>query len=899
VQARDLMKRTWQGKGPAAFLLGALLCCAGFPGQSARGAPPADEAAFRAAFNLFQDFQYPLAETNFSNFLAVFTNSTHRADAILYLARARLEQSNYNGAINLLEATFAGARDLTPDYVFWIAKARLKAGDYPRAAEGFSNLVKNSPHSPRALEAAYDEADACARMGRWPEVIRLLQPADGAFRLMAAEDPKGDFATMGSLLLGEALFAQTNYPDGEKVAGAIDPAGLKPEFQWRRQYLLCRIKLAAGRAEEALNESTNLLDVAFGPRHQAESVFLRGEILEKLGRPAEALPTYARNLADTLPDTFQEQALAKTVQLTVALNPTAEAIAALEGLVARRPRAPGLELARLSLGELYLKANFPPPKLAEGTNGAPLPTNSLEHALTNFTIVIRDFTNSPLVPKAHLDRGWCYWTQGKISQARADFEEAANHLPFSEDQAVARFKLADAQFSGQDYAGAVSNYNLLLAQFDKFPAVTNELFDQALYQLVEANISRGDDEAARAAAKKILEWYPGSYFGDRSSLLMGEDMNWKLLMGEDLNRKYDYDMVRTVFTDLMKRSPNSPLLPEVQYAIARTYDHQQNWPAAISGYTQWVTNYLHDPLLPEVEFSLALAYDQAGMETNALMKFTNFVARFSTNSTNLAAWAQNWVADFYYDQEDFPSAEKNYEVLFQKFGGVGDLAWQARLMAGKAALAHQAVEDARQYFSDLVKDTNAPPALASQGWFALGDTIFQQFQANPTNQTYLNDAIAALSRLTNGAPTNPIAVEALGRLGDYYGHWADIKSDPGVYAKVIELYGAIASFPASNVSVAVRSQAEVGLGVIAEKQHLPQQALEHYCKVLYGYDPNHFDPYWLDRAGEFAARLCEDQQQWDQAVRIYKRVIDAVPALRPVLEKKKNAAQSHSEAARN
>ena len=59
------------------------------PGAIRRAASPtaAEEAAFRSAFKMFQDFQYPLAETNFSKFLLVFTNSTHRADAILFLAR--------------------------------------------------------------------------------------------------------------------------------------------------------------------------------------------------------------------------------------------------------------------------------------------------------------------------------------------------------------------------------------------------------------------------------------------------------------------------------------------------------------------------------------------------------------------------------------------------------------------------------------------------------------------------------------------------------------------------------------------------------------------------------------------------------------------------------------------
>jgi tetratricopeptide (TPR) repeat protein len=238
-------------------------------------------------------------------------------------------------------------------------------------------------------------------------------------------------------------------------------------------------------------------------------------------------------------------------------------------------------------------------------------------------------------------------------------------------------------------------------------------------------------------------------------------------------------------------------------------------------------------------------------------------------------------------------------VVFQKFGDAGELPWRARLMAGKSALAHLAVDDALKYFLDIVNSNNAPVAVTNQGTFALGDVFFQLFQANTNNQTNLYNAISALSRLTNGAPTNAIAIEALGRLGDYYQYWGDINSDTNKsmpsYAEAAKMYEAVANLPAASVSAADRCQAEVGLGVIAEKQHAPEKALEHYFKVLYEADPARVDPYWVDRAGETAARLCEAQQKWDQAIRIYRRVIETAPALEPILEKKIAAAQSHPE----
>jgi hypothetical protein len=336
----------------------------------------------------------------------------------------------------------------------------------------------------------------------------------------------------------------------------------------------------------------------------------------------------------------------------------------------------------------------------------------------------------------------------------------------------------------------------------------------------------------------------------------------------------------------------------VEYAIARTYDYEGNWNTAIAQYKQWETNHPGDALLPEVEFHLALACGKAGLTNMALVEFTNFVLRFPSNA--LTPLAQNSVADYYYNQNDFVSAEKIYQEL-SKNPGAGDLAYQAYFWAGKSALALSDINAAHDYFVDLVNHlgnlTNAPPALVARGYLALGDTLFQQFLSSPTNVENLNQAISAVSNCTNGAPTNAIAVEALGRLGYY--DWQRAALDPGTYtfATAKQMYETIVNFPPGSVSVAARSQALVGLGWVAEQQHQPEQALSNYFKVLYS-NLDHFDPYWVGRAGEYAARICEEQQHWDEALEVYERVLLAVPALRPVLEKKIAAAQARWNAAR-
>ena len=876
-------------RGWLAFILGLGLLLPG----ALRAAKVTEDQALASARALFDDHQYILAQARLSSFLAAYTNSSHRAFATLYLGRSLLEQSNYTGGIQYLTNEVAQSGELAAEYVFWIASGRLDNGQYAEAAEGFGNLTRNFTNSSRLLEAACDQADAFSRMEDWPKVIELLQSPDGAFRRLAAADPKSPFLARGALLLGEALMARGNYAEGEKIVNGVNPANLDAEWLWWRQFLLCRLELAGGRLADALHNSTNLLDTATGPRHEAASRFLHGEILEALGRPAEALQSYTNNLAESLPAEVQRQALMKIVQLTLAQNQMPDAIQLLESYVVVHTNASALDLGRLILGELYLKLYYTPPSPDKSTDLALTVTNYLQEALTNFNIVIRDSQSGPLIAQAHLDCGWCCWAQTNMPAARTNFLEAAEHLAPSPEQAVARFKLADTELYQHDYAGALSNYNLLLTQYANVEAVTNGLFDQALYQIVHADLARGDQagtEAAEAAVKKILTWYPNSLFGDRGQLLIGESV------------RYDYGMAQRIFGELLQRSPHTPLLPEVEYAIARTYEQEGNWAEAARLYELWLSRHATNApaFLPQVEYSRALVYGKAGRESNALTLFTNFVARFPSN--NLAPWAQNWVADYYYNQGNNQLAEANYQLLYQKYPDAGDLPYQARLMAGRAALARQGVDEARQYFSDLVTNTSAPSNWVAEAWFALGDTILQQFQANPTGVSNLDQAVTALSNLTNGAPTNSLAAQAYGRLGDYYMQWADLQwatnHDPQAYDRAAQMYQAVTNFSTTVADVATRSEAEVALGRIAETQNQPDQALLHYSNVLYT-DPEHADPFWVEQAGKAAADIYERREQRDKAILVYQRVLKAVPSLRVSLEKAILADQKEANRARN
>jgi TolA-binding protein len=863
---------------------------------------------FIRASEEFKAGLYPQAELSFSNFVATYTNSPLFPQAALDWARARIGRTNYTGAIDLLNSQLPAAGSLGDHYVFWIAEAhfqRAAPSDYDATIAGCSNLLVGFPSSGLRLQAAYFQALAHYKEGNIARAVDLLSAPDSAFIAATRNDPAGEFAASGWLLLSECYLAEKRYEEGEKILAGLKPSTLTAEFKWRRQYLLCRFELAGGQANLALADSTNLAQYAFGDLRQIDTTFLRAEILESLNKISDAIQMCTNNLEKRFPAEVQRKALAKAVDLMRAENQPQDALAQLQDFIASRAGSPALDAAYALLGDLYLKTYAVNTNSARQTNAAPGGgTNFFQAAATNLDRVIRDFPDSRFIGVARLDRGWCDWCQGRIAESKTNFLEAANRLTSSPEQAEALFKLADAQFELKDYGSAKTNYNLLLQQYAAVPSVTNELFDEALYQMVQACVRMGDNEGAALAADKLLTWFPNSYFGERGLLLIGEDQN----------RKYNYAAARATFNELLDRFPKTALMSRLRFAIARTFDYEGNAKAALDQYTQWTTNFPNDPLLPQVEFDRALAMENAGMETNAFNSFTNFVARFPSNS--LTPLARNWIADYYWNNQDLVQAELHYQQLYQD-PQAGKLAFQGRMMAGRVDFALQDYPAARTEFVALINDPATPPKMYTEGLFALGDTYVEIFHAYPTNTDFLDQAIQTFTKITNATASNSLAILAYGKLGDCYRQWADFKTNAGAYVNAAQMYQAALNLydataktaqagpsgsPATNApvveiaDVANRNQAEAGLGLVAERQQLPDLALNYYSRVLFERDS---DPFWVEQTGVAAARLCEERSQWDQAVRIYERVLQAVPSLRPTLVNKIAADNSRAEASKN
>jgi len=874
--------------GVCRWLLICVLCAA----SRLWAAGGAEEHAFEAARKAFDDAFYDRAQGEFAAFLQKYPTSIHLPEAVLYQANARIKQGNYDGAIELLTARQNIAGAWADRYVFSLADAQTRKGDYTAGAESFARLSREFPASPLLLESTIGEAGARAKLSnQWARVTELLQRSNSVFLAAARTNAAHELVPRGYLLLGEALLAQANYPAAEAALEPMAKLPLKPLVNWQRQYLLCRIQSAAGRVESALTNAAGLpaLAAAVGDSTLlADSTAFQAALLERVGLLDQAIAAYTNNLAATVPAARRSEALLKVSQLYLRQNRNAEASENLETLLRLYPDDPAAAVALLSLGELHLRGSA----ASLGTNTlATLPgpssvalTNGLQRAVTALQTLGSRFPQSPLIGKANLDLGWCYWYWARWPESQAAFQLAVQQLPPSLDQATAYFKLADVQFTRGDFTNATRNYNAVADLSAAVPELKTNFLEQALYQVVRAAEASSDVAAATNAVAKLLAGYPEGFYTDRAVLLAGQGM-----------RAGNPARARELFTAFEKLAPHAALQAEVQLAIIRTYEEERQWTNALTRYETWLATYTNHPALARASYSRALVSYYAGFNTNALNQFTNFIARFPTNE--FAPLAALWVADYYLTSGDAKNAEITYKFLLDT-NLPPKLTYEARLSAGRAAYARLNPVDAIRWFTNLTSDLSCPVDLRVQALFAYGDTLLSISSDETNRVTDLKTATEIFRTIYEQYPTNRLAVLAWGQRAFGLLQYAKVATNAAAYVDATNALTQV--IDATNANAKARSIAQVGLGVALEKlaersatgqAELYTAALNRYLDVLYaknlrpGEAP---DPYWTKEAGVQAVRLSESLKLWSQAANLLQRMGELLPPMRAQFEAKRN-----------
>lgn len=868
-----------------------------------------EDRAFESAMDKFQSVPW-LAEKDFAAFIQKYPNSPRLPEVILYDARAKLRSGEAAAAIELLATNQVRAGPLAPEYLYWIGIGQTQNSDGTNAAATFDQLWRKYPESARALDALIREAGLHAAQKNWKSAVQLFDEPDGPFQKAVRAGAKTETIASGYLLLGDARLALNDLDGVDSVLQALIEQPLSATMQWQQKYLSCRKQFAVGQLERALLDSADLLTAA-NPTNRAigfdfqagvlESM-TNGSALENMTNLARAVADYTNNLATDVPSELQQRAILKISELDLK-QPygLTNATQTLSGFLAQFPESAAADQAMLALGELRLKQ-----ALSTDTNLTLGETNLFDKALVQFDLLANKFPNSRLLGKAYLDRGWCLWCQRTNdptaaarfeSDSLAAFSNAVVRLPSSEDQAQARFKWADSQLALRDFTGAITNYDYLVTNYASLPEAEHDhLIERALYQSMRAALDETNLVAATNSLNKILTLYPDSFFGPSSLLLAAQG-----LADQDST-----DEARKLFAQFEQLYPTNSSIPDVALAIARSYEKDHDWEAAITNYAAWTNTFPHHPLLPAAKFNLARDNDMAGHPTNAFILFTNFIARFPADP--LAAHAQYWLGDFYFRQGDYLNAEINYQLVFKNTNwaaasltniALTNLLPEAQMMAGRAAVNRFAYKQAISYFTNLLS-SGCPTNFLIEATVAYADaTINRQDSTNRPGD--LNEAIKSLATVTNTQFGTWQAAQASGRIGDCYVQLG--ATDPNQYTNALSAYRMVLQTPGALNEA--KNEARFAIGMVIEKQAalasgadqtaLMQAALDQYANAFYEglHDAGQPSPFWTEKSGLAAGQIAETLQRWDSAKKIYQQLKELLPVLGPVCDRKIQKADAH------
>lgn len=858
----------------------------------------AEDIAFNAASRGFQDGFFEKAEKDFADFARFYPNSERVAEAILLQAQCLFRLARYDETLKLLDDTYLTKYPRVRDRSrYWIAEAYYQKGKYAEAAGIYGVILKDHPDSFIRSGASFGEAMAHFKMGQVTNTIHLLQNTNGYFHKISLTQTNDEFVLRGLLLLGEALLQTREFQQAESVLEQLGSRSLTPQLVWKRQALLARLRLAAQRPDAALQGLTNLLLAASAtglPEAQAEAALLHGEMLQASGQWEAARQVYEKN-KDSLPPDYRRGLLLRLADIYLALTNSAAGIQVMETFLAQFPKDAVNDQANLILGDLRLQSYY---ALRQSTNPSPdtLKTASLylQNAQTNFAWVLTNFPASPSVGKAHLSRGRCFWEAENYAEAAKSFQAAFETLQSASLKALARCKWADALFALGNYAEAEKGFGQVVEQYGALPGLPDDLLQEALFQWVRASSRLDHVGSAGKAMEMLLGKFPASPLTERSLLLHSQMLN-------RLNRPVE---ARGAATNLLYRFPQSSLEAEARLEMAQSYITEKNWAHAFQEYDQWVSQFTNHSALPLVLYDRAWIYEQGGQEAKAAQLYKDFMTRYPHHP--LAAQAQLCIGNYHFNQGQYTDAEAQYQQLYQKTNNPNPmLALQARLSAGRTAYARQNYKEADSYFKELINlleaQTNSPPDLLAQAFFALGDTFAAAADQATTNRPDpFGDAINAFRRVPEQSRYAPLA---WARIGDC--HFQKASGDPARYTNAISYYRqAVTATNSPRADIATRSQAEIGIAQAleglaskrppAERAALRNAALDHYLNVIHernllpGEIPSAF---WMDAAGLNAARLLESEGKWAEATAIYDRMIALFPKAKSKWEKKLEAAR--------
>ena len=852
-------------------------------------APPQEQNAYNAGIRAFEWRRFERAEKEFAQFIDRFPDSELAAKASALRLRSR-------------------------------AHHLADQGKHGLAAAAFRQLRSEFPNSPNYLEFVVLEAWNQYHLGNREIVVNLLGEAEGPFQLatiIRSRDPAAlKFQVSGRLLLAQTYLEQKNHSAARQALDAATDWDLDTEFQWRRQFIFTRLHFAANEFEKALEQATDLLELAEATEKKewiAESAAALGEVRIAANQKEAAILAYEKNLAEGIPQRRRREAWTKIIKLRQEQSPgPLPFLQSLEQFVAKSANDGALDIPLLALAKLKLRLYYQDQDGNEATKETLPPSASelLGDARAKLERLLQQFSESSLRGEALYHLGWCYWERGEIEKSFSSFYNALRLLPYGFEKDIAQFKLADGHYALKRYENALFHYQQIRQRIAAASPDKEDFLAQVLYQTVRAAVQDGDADAAAEAVSELIALFPDNLLANKGIFLFGQHML----------RIPKAPEARRIFRQVMERFPNFPLKAEVELAIAYSHELDGNWNSAADAYQNWTTTHPNHEKQAQAAYAGAWCLSRQGREEEAATLFQTFLEKHgkdqSADKQALVNQARLWLGNHHFNLRNFNPAKQLYTEIYTQNQQTNLITLRARLMAGRASFRQNQFKetiDQLETLRNLLQKNKSTEGnfktFQAEVQLNLGDAYFEYGKQLPEpaeRKEQIKQARRQYLQIETLQPNGRLRSVAQGRCGDASRFLSDYEQAKKFYQKVIDS-------PPQQADVALRSQAEVALGAIfeqeaeqaktkAEQDALQKKALRHYHNLIFGdnlKEAENFDAFWRLEAMRQAGALTIQQEGVDAGIQFYQKAAKECARSMPSLQLDWNSLIQTLKAGRN
>ena len=295
--------------------------------------------------------------------------------------------------------------------------------------------------------------------------------------------------------------------------------------------------------------------------------------------------------------------------------------------------------------------------------------------------------------------------------------------------------------------------------------------------------------------------------------------------------------------------PSHEFLSEAHYILGLSEFNLRQYGKALKIFQKIAKSYSEQTsILKNSEINIAKCLYKLGNIKESLKKFNEIIDRYP--QTQITQESLLWLGDHYLQSSDFENAATYYLQFIENFPGSDKLP-SAYFQLGQAYQGQSRYNDAVNILKKI--DDTTDPTLYAKARLAIAEIFSKEFDQESAIQTY--------EKILSTSPE--FSRDALVKI-------ADVHKKEDDHLKAIEAYQkALASD--KGRSRIKNAELQFAIGDTFELLNKKDRAVETYFKIPYLYAK---ETAWIVKAYLRIARIFEDQEKWEKARTIYKKIID-------------------------